>query len=174
MIRLYFDLDELKAAGGVVDRSPNGLFANVRLPDGFTIALPEDNDPCLEMPDDLLFAEVPKRLDKKLIKKFTCYVNISTAARQIGEYQYKRARGNVVPGAGKGNWEYQFRYVSTNLEDMKELHRLICEGQIWPVGDHGAKMSPSPARHVRQLLAEIWEITCRDVRTKFYQLRRMT
>ncbi|MDP3726168.1 MAG: hypothetical protein Q8R36_03140 [bacterium] len=169
-VRIHFDLKDLVAAGAVTEKTPNKPFWQIRLPgdEGLIISFPDDDDPFLELSGELLHIEIPRRLDPALIKRLTTHINVYTAGRHVGEYQFKSASGVVGLHTAK-EYSYWVKYTAKKLEDLQMLHRLFCGGLIWPVMDYGAEMVLPPCRHLRQLMREAWAIIRRDMTLRRYR-----
>jgi hypothetical protein len=114
---------------------------------------------------EIPLVKIPEGIDPKLIIGFSGYDNVSTARRRMGEYSLRTAR--CIPNRHEGKYSYHLKLTATKLEDLQELHRLFCEGRIWPVVDYEDEMVPPPARHLRQLVAEAWTIIRRDMNQRF-------
>ncbi len=159
-VRAYLNLNAALAAGATIE-------GNVILPNhGPTFYFTKNEDPWIELGSVILQAKLPARLDPKLITSFSAYDNVSTGRRRMGEYRFKSA--SCIPSKHDSRmYAYHVRYAAERLEDLQELHRLFCEGLIWPVGDYEAEMVPPPARHLKQLLGEAGAIIRRDVSQRF-------
>lgn len=171
-IRIYFHSDRLIAAGGVLGKSPNGLFSRILIGD-FVIDVPDQEDPYIYSAINPILYVLPDSVDSAWIKNVTAYHDIpDLVSRRTGEYQYRTARAVLVKVVGKKY--YHMEISGKILWDVQELYRLLLEGKIWPMGDHEAEMVPPPCRHIRQLLRELWELILRDLSQKLRELRSRT
>ena len=162
-VRFVSDKERLINAGGKETSSPNGLCHWIDMPRARFM----DDSPAEIFCDhngDILTARNPD-IDRGLITRITAYQDVFLAKRRLGEYRCGSAYGVVRKQEG-GRYNYHIQYVGVTLEDIQELHRLICAGQIWPVVDNESEQVPPPCRHLRQLAREAWAIIRRDIHNR--------
>lgn len=124
-------------------------------------------------PGDLLAA-----VDKSLlpfVHECSFYENFGYGLqpkRQLGHYRLGNAVAELeIVGGGRGDYHYHVRVRAKTIEDLRELYRLIREGQIWPAIDYETKQVPPPCLHLRDLVSEIGRVIRRDIRGRLYRIR---
>lgn|GEM_PF-3386567 len=92
-------------------------------------------------------------------------------SRRVGHYRLRTAEAELeVVGSGR-DVHYHVKIRAKNLSDLRELHRLIRQGQIWPALDYEAEQVPPPFRHFRDLVSEMWQLVRREVRDRLFRIR---
>lgn len=168
-VRILFDMEALLQAGAEHERTES-LYDKVHLPNGLTANL-SGTTVFADMGSSIELFERPSDLANlgAAVIGYSYYDNICpgfTPRRRVGVYRWKTATA-VVEDSNKSH--YHVKLQGTNLEDVKTLHSLICQGKIWPVMDYQAEMVPPPFSNVRALLRELWEVIRRDVSMKFHR-----
>lgn len=125
-------------------------------------------------PGDIL-AEVPEMLQEFVIE-VSCYDNFGyelNPPRRIGYYRLASAVAEleVIPGERGSRGHYHMKIRAKRLSDLRELRRLILQGQIWPAIDYESRQVPPPYRHFRNLVSEMWQLIRRDVRDRLFRIR---
>lgn len=176
MLKVNLDREALLNAGASVSKKWKGTGDYRQQVDVLTI-----NDVKVEdygggniyvIPDDLL-ADVPKAL-QSFVSEVSYYDNFGNGLspnRRLGQYQYASAAAELsVVGSGR-DIHYHVKMRAKNLTDLRELNRLIRQGQIWPAIDYETKQAPPPYRHLRDLVSEAGQLIRRNVRDRLYRIR---
>lgn len=160
--RFYSSSSALLLAGGEKATSANGLYHYIEL-GGVRFA--NDNEEGVYCTDrgDVLLARSP-HVNPLLITRITSRQEVCVALRNFGEYWYNTAHAIVSPMPPKGRFNHLIECEGSCLEDIQELHRRICSGNIRPSSDYCAPQIPPPARHLRQLASEAITIIRQSVR----------
>lgn len=85
-------------------------------------------------------------------------------SRMIGEYRLASAVAQVERSRDSNHMLY---VRARSIVDLVNLHREIRAGTIYPAIPYESEQVPSPARHIKQLLVELWAIIRRDVHQKW-------
>ena len=176
MFHVYLDREAILRAGASVSQQWEGAGNNRRQHDVLTIdgIKVEDygNGKITLYPGDLL-ADIPESL-RKFVSEASYYDNFGNGLvpnRRLGHYRLASAVAELeVVGSGRDT-HYHVKVRAKNMSDLRELHSLIRQGQIWPAIDYETEQVPPPYRHFRDLVREMWQLLRRDVRDRLFRIR---
>ena len=176
MLRVYLNREALLRAGASVSQQWAGTGNNRSQRDVLTVdgvKVDDSSDGKITLyPGDLL-TDIPEPL-WRFVSGASYYDDFGNGLipnRRLGHYRLGSADAELeVIGSGR-DVHYHVKVRAKNLLDLRELHRLIRQGQIWPAIDYEAEQVPPPYRHFRNLVSEMWQLVRRDVRDRLFRIR---
>ena len=171
MLRIDFDLEAMKNAGATVKLEVAGSgkgFQKVLYFNEHKMNVPDAELPYVCMGE--LHGEPPKDLEE-FITEVSYYDNFGYGfhpTRRLGEYRLASAVGELE---AVGTSHYHLKLRAKNVKDLRELFHLVRQGQIWPAKDYEEAQVPPPFRHLKDALAEVWELIRRDIRDRLYRIK---
>ncbi len=176
MIYLYFSDSLIIASGGVVttkcyNEGNNPREVNELVFKRYSFGY-DHGRPYFVISGALVNYEIPEDLQDFLVE-VSYHDNFgSNPCRQLGFYQYRTATAELMQVAGSNNSRYQARLLGKNVRDTQKLNLMIREGSIRPVVDYEQDQVPQPARHLRQLLNELWALIRCELSNRLYRIKQ--
>jgi len=115
------------------------------------------------------------RIDGGSILYFTLHDVFSADSLRVrGEYHFKSITNCILDDDTStdesGRAWYTLKMEFFNIEEARELYRLIRSGKIWPVFCYEDVQVPAPCRHIKDLFREAFEIIRREISQKYRNL----
>lgn len=105
------------------------------------------------------------------VSHYENFGNNLSPRRRLGHYRLGSASAEMEVVGSSRDAHYHLKTRAKKLSDLRELYRLIRQGQIWPAVDYEGPQVPPPFRHLRDLLGEAWQLLRRDVRDRLSRIR---
>lgn len=172
MLRITLNKEAMLAASATLHSEVRGDNKVHRMQDvlrfaGRQIDVTKDGDVYLS--DASLMYEMPCEFEP-FVTEVSYYDSYAfQPRRQSGEYRLASAIGELEMTNDPSN--YQLKLRAKNMKELRELFYLIRQGQIWPTKDYEQAQVPPPFRHLKDALAEIWQLIQRDIRDRLYRIK---